>query len=92
MVKILKVAMLIAAPYSVVVGMLSFAVSLNFLVIYEESTETTYYGIDAVSYLVGQRGVLGYLQDSLAHVVFFFMAILIALVIQGLIYRRQRIA
>jgi hypothetical protein len=89
MLRILKNALLIAAPYSIISTLLAFIVTLNWAAVSDGETQTTYYGFDAVQFLIKSYGIVNYLLDLAPQFIFIFTAILLALITQGYIFYRK---
>ena len=89
MLRILKNALLIAAPYSIISTLLVFTVTLNWAAVSDGETQTTYYSFEAVQFLIKSFGIVNYLLDLAPQFVFIFTALLLALITQGYIFYRK---
>ena len=85
--KILATAAVIAIPYSLVVAFLSFLVTSPWVRVYEQESQITFHGFDAVLYLIRSEGLIGYLLGLAPQFIFFFSTIFLALLIQGFVLR-----
>ncbi len=84
--KIITQALLIALPYSFLVSVLFYTLTINFFAVSPgEPSEIVYYGFDAVRHMIREYGLVNYLAGILPHYIFFGCSILIALIIQGII-------
>src|SRR5690606_6751249 len=84
--KIITQALLIALPYSFLVSVLFYTLTVNFFAVSPgEPSEIVYYGFDAVRHMIREYGLVNYLAGILPHYIFFGCSILIALIIQGVI-------
>lgn len=89
MLKILKNALFITLPYSIISAVLLFTVSVRWAAAINGDTETYYYGLDAIKFMIRSYGIINYLLDLLPQFLFFFITIFIALVTQGLIFYKK---
>lgn len=84
--KIITQALLIALPYSFLVSVLFYTLTVNFFAVSPgEPSEIVYYGFDTVRHMIREYGLVNYLAGILPHYIFFGCSILIALIIQGII-------
>lgn len=89
MLRIFKNALLIAAPYSIISALLVFTVTLNWAAVNDGDTQTTYYGLEAVQFLIKSYGVINYLLGLAPQFLFFFITIFLALLTQSYIFYRK---
>ena len=89
MLRVFKNALLISVPYSIICALLSFIVTLNWAAVSDGVTQKTYYGVEAVQFLIKSYGLANYLLDLAPQLIFFFIAIFIALITQGYIFYRK---
>lgn len=89
MLRVFRNALFIAVPCSIISTLLAFLVTLNWGAVSDGATQTTYYGLDAVRFLIGSYGVVNYLLDLAPQFLFMFTVILFALITQGYIFYRK---
>jgi len=90
--KIIIQSLLISLPYSFLVGVIFYTLSIQFYVVSPgEELEIVYYGFDAVKFVIGEKGIVEYLTGALPHYLFFGFSIFIALIIQGAINARKNV-
>jgi len=85
MTKVFATAALIAAPYSLLVAFISVFITMPWVRVFENSSQTTLHGIDAIFYLIQEEGVWGYLLGLAPQFLFFLVTVFFALVIQGFV-------
>ena len=89
MLRIFKNALLIAVPYSIISALLFFTVTLNWAAVNDGETQTTYYGFEAVQFLIKSYGVINYFLGLAPQFLFFFITIFLALLTQSYIFYRK---
>ncbi|MBG0848182.1 hypothetical protein H3222_23580 [Pseudomonas chengduensis] len=89
MLRILKNALLIATPYSIISSLLAFAVTLNWAAVSDGENQTIYYGFDTVKFLIKSYGVVNYFLGLVPQFIFIFTVMIPALITQGYIFYRK---
>ncbi|MBK6510721.1 MAG: hypothetical protein IPG64_25460 [Haliea sp.] len=87
---IVKTALFISLPYSFVVGLLWYFVTLELIGVRPGVPQSLYAGLDAVRFLIEANGLVTYLYELLSKYVLFAAPIFIALVLQGYIYNGRK--
>ena len=86
--KVMKRALIIGTPYSLVIGAIWFSSKIHFTGIIDREGERLLTGLEAVPLWIEKQGVLGFLGSASPHFLFPFLVVFIALIIYGLVYGR----
>lgn len=84
---IVKTALFISVPFSVVAGLFSYIATLNFITILEDGSAVMLSGLAGVRYLIKMYGLIPYFASLLPQFSFFIGTIFLALVMHGCIQR-----
>jgi len=90
MTKIFSMAALISAPYSLVVAFISVFVTMPWVRVFENGSQTTIHGLDAILYLIKTEGFFRYVLGLAPQFFFFLFTVFFALVIQGFLLRARK--
>lgn len=87
--RIIKRALAVAIPYSLVATVLFFSFTLQYVAVAEPGGQVIYRGLEAVKYIIATEGWASYALGMSRHFELLFVVVLFALLIHGYVYHRE---